>query len=99
MGQWEYEQLLEQGVRPLAEKAPYRVARILIDTTARMVDLKTHDDERGERGEGERSFLRFGARGLTVVGMATRALIKPLSGLCGLRVRRCLRGRRIRLQT
>lgn len=50
--QWEYEQILEKGVRPLVEHVPYQVACILIDTVANMIrlgiyreDLKKRRDE------------------------------------------------------
>ena len=42
--QWEYQQILEQGVRPLAENEPYQVARILIDAVASMIRLGIHQD-------------------------------------------------------
>ena len=42
--EWEYEQILEKGVRPVAEKAPYQVAQILLDATATMIRLKFHQD-------------------------------------------------------
>ena len=43
--QWEYQEILEKGVRPLAETEPYEVARILIDSTASMVRLKMHQED------------------------------------------------------
>ncbi|MEH6625627.1 MAG: hypothetical protein V7739_04230 [Motiliproteus sp.] len=43
--QWEYEQLLEEGVRPLAESDPYRVSCVLIDAVASMIRMKTHPEE------------------------------------------------------
>lgn len=47
--QWEYQQILEKGVRPLAEREPYQVARILIDAVASMIRLRMHpeDSEKG----------------------------------------------------
>ena len=41
---WEYQEILGKGVRPIAEKDPYRVARMLIDATAGMIHLGTHQD-------------------------------------------------------
>ena len=38
----DYLEVLSEGVRPLAKKAPYKVARILIDATADMIRLRTH---------------------------------------------------------
>ena len=42
--EWEYERILEKGVRPLAEKVPYQIARILLNATATMIRLKFHQD-------------------------------------------------------
>ena len=43
--EWEYQQILEKGVCPLAEREPYQVARILIDATASMIRLGAHQDD------------------------------------------------------
>lgn len=43
--QWEYQQILEKGVRPLAEHEPYQVARILIDAVASMIRLEIHPED------------------------------------------------------
>ena len=40
----EYCKILSDGVRPLAEKEPYKVARLLIDATANMIRLRTHEE-------------------------------------------------------
>jgi hypothetical protein len=47
--QWEYQQIMEKGVRPLAEHEPYQVARILIDAVSSMIRLSMHleDFEKG----------------------------------------------------
>ena len=37
-----YRGIMSKGVRPLAEKEPYAVARLLIDTAANMIHLRTH---------------------------------------------------------
>lgn len=39
--EWEYQQILENGVRPLAKAAPLRTAKLLIDAVAQMVRLET----------------------------------------------------------
>lgn len=50
--QWEYQQILEKGVRPLSEREPYQVACILIDATASMVRMGMHpEDLKKERDE------------------------------------------------
>lgn len=43
--EWEYQQILENGIRPLAEQEPYQVARILIDATSNMIRLSIHQDD------------------------------------------------------
>ena len=40
-----YQEILNEGVRPLAEKEPYKVARMLMDATATMIRLEMHQDE------------------------------------------------------
>ena len=40
-----YREIMFTGVRPLAEKEPYQVARLLIDTTATMIRLQTHQED------------------------------------------------------
>ncbi|TYO96320.1 hypothetical protein EDC39_11425 [Geothermobacter ehrlichii] len=50
--QWEYQQILEKGVRPLAEHEPYQVARILIDAVASMIRLGMHPED-FEKGRDE----------------------------------------------
>ena len=42
---WEYQDILEKGVRLFAEREPYQVVRILIDATAKMIDLQFHEDQ------------------------------------------------------
>ena len=44
IGSWEYGEIMSKGVRPLAEKEPYKVACILINATANMIRLRTHQD-------------------------------------------------------
>lgn len=42
MDTWNYRDLMFKGVRPLAERAPYQVACLLIDAIANMIRLQTH---------------------------------------------------------
>ena len=42
---YEYQQILEQGIRPLCEKDPYQIAGILTDVTAEMIDLRKHHED------------------------------------------------------
>ena len=47
----EYRQILENGIRPLCEKEPYQIARILIDATATMIRLSTHQEDLDKEGD------------------------------------------------
>ena len=40
-----YRDIMSKGVRPLAEKEPYQVARLLIDATAAMIRLQMHQED------------------------------------------------------
>ena len=53
--QLEYQQILEKGIRPLCEKEPYQIARILIDATASMVRLSKHQEELDKEGDEDSS--------------------------------------------
>ena len=52
---WEYRSILDSGVRPLADKEPYQVARLLIDVVSEMIALRTHDEEFKSSGEEDAS--------------------------------------------
>ena len=45
IGSLEYDGIMSKGVRPLAEKEPYQVACLLIDTTTSMIYLRMHQAE------------------------------------------------------
>ncbi len=53
--EWEYQEIFEKGVRPLSQREPYRVARILIDATETMIRLTFHQDELEEVGSKDYS--------------------------------------------
>ena len=40
-----YQEILNEGVRPLAEREPYRVALMLMDATATMIRLGKHEED------------------------------------------------------
>ena len=42
---WNYREILAEGVRPLADKEPLRVAHMLIDATASMIRLGKNKEE------------------------------------------------------
>ena len=50
--QQDYPEILEKGVRPLAERDPYQAARLLVGTTANMIRLQTYQEDI-EKGKGE----------------------------------------------
>jgi hypothetical protein len=50
--EWEYQQILENGIRPLTEQEPYQISHILIDATASMIRLSIHQDDL-EKGSDE----------------------------------------------
>ncbi len=45
IGHWAYNEIMSKGVCPLAEKEPCQVAHFLIDATANMIRLRTHQDD------------------------------------------------------
>lgn len=53
--QWNYQQILENGVRPLTDRAAYQVAVILINATASMLRLSTHQEELDEERDEDLS--------------------------------------------
>lgn len=53
--EWEYQQIFEKGIRPLCEKEPYQIARILIDATATMIRLSKHQEELEKEGDEDYS--------------------------------------------
>ena len=52
---YEYQQILEQGIRPLCEKDPYQIARILTNVTARMIRLRKHREDLDKEGDEDYS--------------------------------------------
>jgi hypothetical protein len=53
--QWDYQQILEKGIRPLADKEPYQVARILIDATSGMIRMRMHPDDLEKKQDEDNS--------------------------------------------
>lgn len=43
---WVYQEVLRDGVYPLAENEPYQVARIMIDATMSLLRLRVHEEDR-----------------------------------------------------
>ena len=42
---WEYSNIMSKGVRPLAEKEPFKIAHLLFDTLVDMIHLRTHKED------------------------------------------------------
>ncbi|MDY0391065.1 MAG: hypothetical protein RBQ88_09120 [Desulfobulbus oligotrophicus] len=53
--EWRYQQILEKGVRPLAEHEPYQVSRILIDAVASMIRMGIHPEDLEKRNDQDYS--------------------------------------------
>ena len=53
--EWEYQRILENGIRLLCEKEPYQIAHILIDATASMIRLRMHQEDLDKEGEEDYS--------------------------------------------
>ncbi|MDE2817461.1 MAG: hypothetical protein OXK81_12295 [Chloroflexota bacterium] len=52
---WDYREILNSGVRPLAEIEPYGTACILIDAVAAMIDLGVHPEQLDTIGDRDTS--------------------------------------------
>ena len=53
--EWEYRRMFEKSVRPLAEKVPNLVARMLANATEEMIRLRTRDMAQGEGADEDLS--------------------------------------------
>ena len=51
--EWQYREMFESGVRPLAEKEPYAVARVLAKAAEEMVHLRIQGESRREENDDE----------------------------------------------
>ena len=57
--QWDYMQLMEQGIRPLAAAEPYQSARVLISAVNRLIHQTLHQDELDRDGDEDYSQLCY----------------------------------------
>ena len=55
LGDWEYRRMFEKAVRPLAEKEPYAVARVLATAVEGMIRLRTQEDSRDQGSDEDLS--------------------------------------------
>ena len=49
--EWQYREMFENGVRPLAEKEPYAVAFVLCEAADKMIQLRTQEDPHSEESD------------------------------------------------
>ena len=57
--QWDYLQLMEQGIRQLAAAEPYQSARLLISALNRLIRQTLHQDELGRDGDEDYSQIWY----------------------------------------
>ena len=51
--EWEYREMFENGVRPLAEREPYGVVLVLAEAVDEMVQLRMQEESRSEGGDDD----------------------------------------------
>lgn len=55
---YDYEEILNKGVRPLAEREPFEVSRILVDAVSTMIRLQTHEVDDNTEKDGSEFWCR-----------------------------------------
>ena len=55
LSEWEYKEMIEKGVRPLAEREPQSVVRILVNATEEMIHLQMQEEPQDEGGDEDYS--------------------------------------------
>lgn len=81
-GSMEYCRILSEGVRPLVAKEPYKVARILIDTTANMIRLKTHRKNDGKDFDDSKLWFQRLTESEDYYENAEKSLVHTLTFAC-----------------
>ena len=79
--EWDYEEILTRGVRPLAEKVPYQVASILIDAVAEMITLGRHPEDGNDEDYSEIWYPRLDSDG-DGYARVNEALVHALAFAC-----------------
>ena len=79
--EWDYEEILTRGVRPLAEKVPYEVASILIDAVAEMITLGRHPEDGNDEDYSEIWYPRLDSDG-DGYARVKEALVHALAFAC-----------------
>ena len=82
IGRWEYDEIMSKGVRPLAEKEPYQVARLLTKATANMIRMRTHQADMDQEEDYSEAWCER-LRGLdTGYGAPEKTLVHTLTFAC-----------------
>ena len=79
---WEYLNVLSEGVRPLAKKESYAVARILINATANMIRLRTHQQNLDNDADNSESWCERLTESEDDYAAAERSLVHTLTFAC-----------------
>ena len=84
--EWDYRKILEEGVRPLADKEPFQVACLLTDVVAKMIYLRMHRDKLDQNNEDDASeiWCRVLSRPSTLHGESEELLVATLTYACEL---------------
>ena len=53
--EWEYKEMIEKGVHPLAEKEPHATVRILVNATEEMIRLQTQEESQHDGSDEDSS--------------------------------------------
>ena len=82
--QWEYQQLLDNGVRPLVDREPYLVAYVLISEVANMIRLGFYPDDLKIQGDEDFSEIWCPRLGMSDFDCQDRkeALTQALTDAC-----------------
>ena len=82
--QWDYQEIMEKGVRSLAERTPYQVAHILIDATATMIGLQMYREylEKGKEEDSSEIWCRRLDKQGDDYHVSREALVNTLTFAC-----------------
>ena len=78
----DYRDLMFKGICPLAEKEPYQIALILIDTTANMIYLRTHPEDLDKKEDGSELWCQQLRESDSDYETAEEALVHTLTFVC-----------------
>ena len=83
-GEWEYQQILESGVRPIAEHEPFLLAQLLINVVTDMIHLDIHpeDIEKGRDEDYSEIWCRYLDRPDNDYHTPKEVLVHTLTHVC-----------------